>query len=307
MNADWIAPDWPAPSSVKALITTRAGGVSAGPYSSMNVGFSTGDAAQAVEENRRRLRACLPGEPRWLKRVHSTVVDAAAVADRVEADASIAPEAHTVCAVLVADCLPVLFTDRAGSVVAVAHAGWRGLAGGVIQRTVERLREHSAHALIAYIGPGIGPATPSRWVRTCISRLRVAMTRRPRRSCPIGPASGSRICPCLRGARSPARVSPRYTVAVCAPAPIPAGSSLIGETAPPGAWPRSSGAKLDAIIRRAHVPPFAQRASNLLAHVHRVSEWRSLTATNFPRPSKAGRGSGAVGEGIEREGRLKAE
>jgi polyphenol oxidase len=157
MNADWIAPDWPAPSSVKALITTRAGGVSTGPYSSMNVGFSTGDAAQAVEENRRRLRACLPGEPRWLKQVHGTrVVDAAAVADRVEADASIAPEAHTVCAVLVADCLPVLFTDRAGSVVAVAHAGWRGLAGGVIQRTVERLREHSAHALIAYIGPGIG-------------------------------------------------------------------------------------------------------------------------------------------------------
>lgn len=157
MNADWIVPDWPAPSGVKALITTRAGGVSTGSYWSMNVGFSTGDDMQAVEENRRRLRMCLPGEPRWLKQVHGTrVVDAGALADRVEADASIAREAHTVCAVLVADCLPVLFTDRVGSVVAVAHAGWRGLAGGVIQRTVERLREHSPHALIAYIGPGIG-------------------------------------------------------------------------------------------------------------------------------------------------------
>jgi YfiH family protein len=157
MNANWIVPDWPAPSCVRALITTRAGGVSAGPYSSLNVGFATGDDAKAVEENRRRLRMALPQEPRWLKQVHGArVADADALADRVEADGSIARESGTVCAVLVADCLPVLLTDRAGSVVAVAHAGWRGLAGGVIERTVEGLREYSAHELIAYIGPGIG-------------------------------------------------------------------------------------------------------------------------------------------------------
>jgi YfiH family protein len=157
MNANWIVPDWPAPSSVRALITTRAGGVSTGPYASLNVGFATGDDAKAAEENRRRLKTVLPQEPRWLKQVHGNrLVDADALTDRVEADAALARENGTVCAVLVADCLPVLLTDRAGSLVAVAHAGWRGLAGGVIERTVEGLRKRSPHELIAYIGPGIG-------------------------------------------------------------------------------------------------------------------------------------------------------
>jgi polyphenol oxidase len=157
MNADWIVPDWPAAPHVKAVITTRAGGVSTGPYASMNLGFTTDDDAHAVEENRRRLRMLLPAEPRWLKQVHGTrVVDADPLVERVEADAAIARENGTVCAVLIADCLPVLLTDRAGSLVAAAHAGWRGLAGGVIQRTIERIREHSPHDVIAYIGPGIG-------------------------------------------------------------------------------------------------------------------------------------------------------
>ena len=99
----------------------------------MNLGFTTGDEACAVEENRRRLRTLLPAEPRWLKQVHGTrVVDADTLVERVEADAAIARETGTVCAVLIADCLPVLLTDRAGSLVAAAHAGWRGLAGGVI-------------------------------------------------------------------------------------------------------------------------------------------------------------------------------
>jgi polyphenol oxidase len=157
INPEWIVPDWPAPPSVKALITTRAGGVSTGAYASMNLGFSTDDAPAAVEENRRRLTAHLPGVPRWLRQVHGTqVVDADTLADRVEADAAVARTTGTVCAVLVADCLPVLLTDGAGSVVAVAHAGWRGLAGGVIERTVASMRERSPHDLIAYIGPGIG-------------------------------------------------------------------------------------------------------------------------------------------------------
>jgi YfiH family protein len=158
MNADWIVPEWPAPACVKALVTTRAGGVSTGGYASLNLGFSTRDEAHAVEENRRRLRRYLPDEPRWLKQVHGArVVDADALVERVEADAAFARGGGTVCAVLVADCLPVLLTDRAGSIVAVAHAGWRGLAAGVIERAVAALREHSSDELIACIGPGIGP------------------------------------------------------------------------------------------------------------------------------------------------------
>jgi YfiH family protein len=157
MSPDWIVPDWPAPDGIRAIITTRAGGVSLGPYAALNVGFSTGDDANAVEENRRRLRMVLPADPRWLKQVHGTqVVDAGTLSDRVEADAAFARDPRTVCAVLIADCLPVLFTDRVGSIVAVAHAGWRGLAGGVIALTLEALRKHSAHDVIAYIGPGIG-------------------------------------------------------------------------------------------------------------------------------------------------------
>ena len=160
MNKDWLVPAWPAPAHVKALITTRSGGVSAGPYSSFNLGFDTGDHAQAVEANRARLRAVLPDEPRWLKQVHGTrVIDADIAADRPEADAAVARKRRTVCAILVADCLPVLLTDRAGSLVAAAHAGWRGLAAGVIDNTVAAMTQAGCTAgdLLAYIGPGIGP------------------------------------------------------------------------------------------------------------------------------------------------------
>jgi YfiH family protein len=160
-HPDWIVPDWRDPSGVKALVTTRAGGVSAGPYASLNLGFSTGDDRHAVEANRNRLRALLPEEPRWLKQIHGAgVVDAEFAADRPEADAAVAREAGTVCAILVADCLPVLFCDRSGSMVAAAHAGWRGLAAGVIDNTVAAIRRCGipAEAILAYIGPGIGPA-----------------------------------------------------------------------------------------------------------------------------------------------------
>jgi YfiH family protein len=113
-----------------------------------------------VEANRSRLRALLPAEPAWLRQVHGPrVVDAASARERPEADASIARAPGTVCAIQIADCLPVLFTDRAGSVVAAAHAGWRGLASGVIDNTVAAM--HAAgvpeREIIAYIGPGIGP------------------------------------------------------------------------------------------------------------------------------------------------------
>ena len=152
MNAphpDWIVPDWPAPAGVKALITTRAGGVSAGPFASFNLGMRAGDDPDAVAANRARLSALLPQPPRWLRQVHGSVV--------VEADAAIARRPGTVCAVLVADCIPVLLADRAGTTVGIAHAGWRGLARGVIENTV-RAMTGAGRDLIAYLGPGIGPA-----------------------------------------------------------------------------------------------------------------------------------------------------
>ena len=157
LDPDWIVPDWPAPANVRAFITTRAGGISQGPYSSLNLGLRTGDDAQAVAANRERLRAALPQEPRWLRQVHGhTVVDADALSDSPEADAAVARRPDTVCAVMVADCIPVLLADRAGTTVAIAHAGWRGLASGVIEKTVERMAL-SPEGLLAYLGPGIGP------------------------------------------------------------------------------------------------------------------------------------------------------
>jgi YfiH family protein len=157
LHPDWIVPDWPAPANVKAFITTRAGGSSIGPYAGLNLGSRTDDDPLAVEANRRRLRAALPDEPKWLRQVHGCeVVDADAFAGVPEADAAVARSANTVCAVLVADCIPVLLADRAGSAVAIAHAGWRGLARGVLERAVERL-DRPPEDLLAYLGPGIGP------------------------------------------------------------------------------------------------------------------------------------------------------
>jgi YfiH family protein len=157
LHPDWIVPDWPAPANVKAFITTRAGGSSIGPYAGLNLGLRTDDDPLAVEANRRRLRAALPDEPKWLRQVHGCeVVDADVLAGVPEADAAVARSANTVCAVLVADCIPVLLADRAGSAVAIAHAGWRGLARGVLERAVERL-DRPPEELLAYLGPGIGP------------------------------------------------------------------------------------------------------------------------------------------------------
>jgi len=156
-HPQWIIPDWPAPRQVRALVTTRAGGVSAGPYASMNLGVRTDDDPAAVAQNRARLQRCLPQPPKWLAQIHgTTVVDADALTAIVEADASVARRPGTVCAVLVADCLPILVTDRAGTCVGAAHAGWRGLAGGVIANTVSSMPAAAAD-LIAWIGPGIGP------------------------------------------------------------------------------------------------------------------------------------------------------
>ena len=154
----WIVPDWPAPPSVRALITTRAGGVSRGAYAGLNLGLSTGDDAEAVTRNRARLRQSLPAEPLWLRQVHgTTVVEADGMEGSPEADAAVARRPGTVCAALTADCLPLLMCDRDGTVVAAAHAGWRGLCSGVIEETL-RAMDRPPEALLAYLGPAIGPA-----------------------------------------------------------------------------------------------------------------------------------------------------
>lgn len=159
LHPDWIVPDWPAPDHVRALITTRAGGVSGGPYRSLNLGTAVDDDPAAVAANRARVRAELPADPLWLKQVHGNrVVDAATAPRLTEADASVAAEPGIVCVIQVADCIPVLFTDRGGTVVAAAHAGWRGVAGGVLRNTVAAMAARGVRAddVLAYVGPGIG-------------------------------------------------------------------------------------------------------------------------------------------------------
>jgi hypothetical protein len=171
MTADprWIVPDWPAPRRVKAFVTTRAGGVSEGEYASLNLGRSSGDDPERVERNRAIVRERLPAEPMWLAQVHGVEV-ARAGHFRVEvertgeyrmpeppkADACFADAAGQVCVVLVADCMPVFFCDAAGTRVAVAHAGWRGLSAGVLENTVAAMGLAPAH-LMAWMGPAIGP------------------------------------------------------------------------------------------------------------------------------------------------------
>jgi polyphenol oxidase len=156
-HPDWIVPDWPVPRSVRALVTTRAGGSSRGAYSALNLGAHVGDDPAAVERNRARLRDVLPADPVWLQQVHGTgVVDAASAAPLARADAAFARSRHVVCAVLTADCVPVLLAARGGEAVAIAHAGWRGLTAGVIASVVTRMGVPAA-SVIAWLGPAIGP------------------------------------------------------------------------------------------------------------------------------------------------------
>ena len=155
---DWIVPDWPAPARVKAFITTRSGGVSHPPFGGLNLGDHVGDVPGNVAANRALLSLYLPAEPVWLRQVHGTdVVVADAVASGVEADAAHTATSGTVCAILTADCLPVLICDRNGSQVAAVHAGWRGLSQSVIERAIGAMRVPPPELLV-FLGPAIGPA-----------------------------------------------------------------------------------------------------------------------------------------------------
>jgi len=155
---DFLVPDWPAPASVHAVMTTRRGGVSKGPYASLNLAAHVGDDAQAVAENRRRIREslALPCEPHWLDQAHGRSV-ALLPGQGGSADAAVAFGPGPVCAVLVADCLPVFLASSTGDRVGLAHAGWRGLAAGVIEATVAALGTEPSE-LLAWLGPAIGPA-----------------------------------------------------------------------------------------------------------------------------------------------------
>jgi YfiH family protein len=152
-----IVPDWSAPANVKALQTTRHGGISSTPYDTLNLGLHVNDDPVRVSRNRQSLSPLMPSEPVWLEQVHGTVVANADAADcRVVADACIARQRGSVCVVMTADCLPVLLCDEAGTVVGAAHAGWKGLAAGVIEATVKAM-EVAPQKIMAWLGPAIGP------------------------------------------------------------------------------------------------------------------------------------------------------
>lgn len=176
MPADWLVPEWPAPAHVRAVFTTRQGGVSSAPFDSFNLGDHVGDAPASVAANRARLGAVLGAEPLFLQQVHGTAVaelDRMAQAQRgsgvAVADACLSARVGQVCTIMVADCLPVLLTDRAGRWVGAAHAGWRGLAGvqghGVVEALLASLRQRAAalgqpvdnQDWLAWLGPCIGP------------------------------------------------------------------------------------------------------------------------------------------------------
>ncbi|GGU72085.1 laccase domain protein [Pseudomonas laurentiana] len=157
LACDLLIPDWPAPAVVKACVTTRAGGVSQAPYDSLNLGDHVGDEPAAVAENRQRLTAEYAIQPAWLKQVHGVVVAHADPGVIAEADASWTDTPVVACTVMTADCLPALFCDRAGTRVAAAHAGWRGLANGVLEATLDSLQVDPRDVLV-WLGPAIGPA-----------------------------------------------------------------------------------------------------------------------------------------------------
>ena len=155
MRNDCIRPHWPAPQNVHALSTTRKGGVSAGPYAALNLGDHVGDDPQAVAANRASLQQELGDViPRWLKQVHGVRVAGDGESTREPADAAVTAKRGAACVIMTADCLPVIFCDRAGTRVAAAHAGWRGLAAGVLEATLQSM---GTQDVLAWMGPAIGP------------------------------------------------------------------------------------------------------------------------------------------------------
>lgn len=155
MNTSLI-PDWPAPAGIRACVTTRAGGVSLEPFDSLNLGDHVGDDPVSVAQNRQCLTKFFEVQPAWLSQVHGVVVAPANPDQIAEADASWTATPGIACTVMTADCLPALFCDRAGTRVAAAHAGWRGLAAGVLEAAAKSLQVEP-HDILVWLGPAIGP------------------------------------------------------------------------------------------------------------------------------------------------------
>ena len=156
-DLNFIVPNWPAPVNVKAMQTTRVGGVSHAPFGSLNFGVHVSDDAIAVAKNRQLLSPYLPSEPVWVNQVHGVeVIDAAQSTCLQNADASFTTKPNVVCVTMTADCLPVLLCDKAGTVVAAVHAGWRGLCDGAIEAAVNKLPVEKSE-ILAWLGPAIGP------------------------------------------------------------------------------------------------------------------------------------------------------
>lgn len=156
-NIPFIVPNWPAPANVKALQTTRNGGLSQPPYASLNLGAHVSDDPVVVAQNRQLLSPFLPSEPVWVNQVHGTrVIDAAKSSCLEDADAAFTTQANVVCTTMTADCLPVLLCDREGSVVSAVHAGWRGLCDGVIEAAIAKIVVEP-NEVLAWLGPAIGP------------------------------------------------------------------------------------------------------------------------------------------------------
>jgi polyphenol oxidase len=171
LTADGLQPDWPAPPGVRALFTTRVGGVSAAPFDSFNLGDHVRDEPLAVAGNRERLAALIsPARPVFLRQVHGTHVERLDPdsPDGTEADACLVQIPGVAATIMVADCLPVLFTHGSGTAVAAAHAGWRGLLHGVLEATARALRDAAGEgAIVTWLGPCIGPQTFEVGVEVC--------------------------------------------------------------------------------------------------------------------------------------------
>lgn len=156
-NLSFITPNWPAPANVKTLQTTRIGGISKAPYFSLNLGEHVQDDPLAVAHNRQLLSPYLPTEPVWMNQVHGVnVIDAAKSGCLENADGAFSTQADVVCVTMTADCLPVLLCDKAGTVVAAVHAGWRGLCDGVIEAAIAKMPVN-ANDILTWLGPAIGP------------------------------------------------------------------------------------------------------------------------------------------------------
>lgn len=157
----FILPQWPAPAMVKAISTTRTGGCSQAPYDSFNLATHVGDNEAVVSNNRSLLAKLLPAEPAWLNQIHSNMIlDAATLLTPADADGSYTTQSDIVSVVMTADCLPVLVCNKQGTGVAALHAGWRGLANGIIEKGLQQLIQFTQSRpdeLLIWLGPAIGP------------------------------------------------------------------------------------------------------------------------------------------------------